>query len=209
MPVLTFEEYDQSYFDGEVGPLSHNAGYSSYGNWVRRDPGLFPESIPDADGLTREFTDYATMLSGRFNLNQEYVELGSAYGYIVQAARAAGVQAWGVDVSQYAYDQAAPEVQPYLIVQDALSWLGDQRRNQWDICFTRWFMCCFDDAGAVTLIDEMNRVFKQQIHILMNNPNVDYYNVHTLQEWHDLFDWEVGTILTADRDFDNYLTKIN
>jgi len=203
MPILTFEEYDQSYFDGEVGPLSHNAGYTSYGRWMRRDPGLFPEDSGE------QFSDYAAMLHGRFNMNQEFVDFGSAYGYIVQAARSLGVAAWGVDVSQYAYDQADPIVQPYLIVQDALSWLGDQRRNQWDVCFSRWFMCCFDDAGAVSLIAEMNRVFKQQVHIFMNNPNPDYYNVHNLQEWHDLFDWEVGTILVADLDFDNYLTKIN
>lgn len=203
MPVLTFAEYDQAYFDGEVGALSHNAGYSRYSNWVRRDPGLFPEDTGEL------FTDYASMLHGRFNINQEFVELGSAYGYIVQAARALGVEAWGVDVSQYAYDQAAPEVQPYLIVQDALSWLIEQKRNQWDICFSRWFMCCFDDAGAAELIAEMNRVFKQQVHIFMNQPNPLYYNVHTLQEWHANFDWEVGTILIADLDFDNYMTKIN
>lgn len=203
MPVLTHAEYDQAYFDGEVGSLSHNAGYTSYSRWVRRDPGLFPEDTGEL------FSDYASMLHGRFNANQQFIELGSAYGYIVQGARALGVEAWGVDVSQYAYDQADTEVQPYLIVQDALSWLIEQKRNQWDICFTRWFMCCFNDTQAAELIVEMNRVFKQQIHIFMPAINEAYYNKHTVQEWHDNFDWEVGTILVPDNKFTEYLIKIN
>ena len=42
------------------------------------------------------------------------LDIGCAYGYIVKKLRAKGIDAWGVDISQYALSKAPEVVKPYL-----------------------------------------------------------------------------------------------
>ena len=205
MPVLTHGEYNEYYFDGGSHSLSHNAGYTYYRRWFRNDPGNFPESS-GGDGANN-FGDMASALHGRFNINSKVLILGSAKGYIVHDLRNLGVEAYGIDVSQYAYDQADPEVQPYLTVTDALTYLKTLKQNSMTYIFSRWLLCCIADADIPELVAEMNRVSRNQVHIIMRYPNPLYYTVHTTQEWLDLFDWDVGTILVPSQDWTGYLRK--
>jgi SAM-dependent methyltransferase len=207
MAILEPSEYDITYFNGKNTTHTHNAGYSEYQKWFRRQPTKYPEDTGE------HFGDMAARLHGRYNLNNKKVmELGCAYGYMVEYLRDQGHDVYGMDVSSYAQSQARSDIQQYITVADARTELAksqDYKRNEFDILFSRWFLCCIPDADLPDLIDEMNRVSIQQVHILMNSPNPDYYNVKTPQQWLDNYDWEVGTILIPNEDWDNYLTKIN
>ena len=48
------------------------------------------------------------------------IDLGCAKGFYVKAFRDKGVNAWGVDISQYAIDHAPEEMGRYLFLMDAL-----------------------------------------------------------------------------------------
>ena len=205
MSVLTHAEYNEYYFDGADHLLSHEAGYTKYNRWFRNDPGRFPESSGGDEA--NDFGDYATALHGRFNINSNVLILGSAKGYIVHDLRNLGVEAEGCDVSQYAYDQADLEVQPYLTVADALTYLNTLKKNSFTYIFSRWFLCCIDDTDMPELITAMADVARNLVHIVMMHPNPLYYTVHTPQEWLDLFDWPTGTIIVPSNDWSDYRRK--
>jgi len=102
--------------------------------------------------------------------------------------------------------QARSDIQQYLTEGDARTYLSNYKRNEFDVVFSRWFLECIADDDLSDLISEMNRISKLQVHILMNHPNPDYYNVKSLSEWQAL-DWQTGTILIKGEGWDNYLEK--
>ncbi|MCK5017980.1 MAG: class I SAM-dependent methyltransferase [Candidatus Peribacteraceae bacterium] len=191
MSVLEPHEYDISYFDGQKSAYSHNAGYTEYKRWPRYDNGV----LGTHEGCTGEFfKDHAKIVVDKYNLaGKKVLELGSAYGFTVEDLRDLGVDAYGIDVSQYAYDQASSVVQPYLTVADARTELSKYKANEFDIIYSRWFLECISDDDLPDLVDEMNRISKQQVHVVRKGKNPDYYNKKTVQEWLDL-SWEKGTV---------------
>lgn len=48
-----------------------------------------------------------------------YLELGCAKGFRVQALRMQGVEAWGIDISKYATSNCHPDMEKYILCQDA------------------------------------------------------------------------------------------
>ncbi len=62
------------------------------------------------------------------NQNPKILEVGCAMGYIVRRLRAEGIDAWGLDISQYAIDHAPEEVKPYLQrgTSAKLPWADDE-----------------------------------------------------------------------------------
>jgi len=219
MAVLSTSEYDALYFEGAENTLAHNAGYSSYRRLNVKTKGLFSDrnvSIEDSTG--NYYGDLCKSLN--INLNSRFVGkrllvIGSAYGYEVAQFRALGIDAYGIDVSQYAYDQADPAIQPYLIVGDIRTAILSMGRNGYDYIFSRWFIECMSDddlevgtyAGK-PLLTELTRVCKSgQVHITNPNSNPVYYNSKPLTEWQAM-NWETGTILVANDDFSNYVTVI-
>jgi len=195
MPVLQPSEYDISYFDGNKGSYSHNAGYTKYRRWRRKSAGIVPfdESTGSFFGDIAKRFDIEAFIDGK-----DVLELGCAYGFLVEDMRALGANAYGLDVSQYAYDQADPSIQPYLTVADARTYLTNYSRNQWDVIVSRWFLDCIDDNDLPDLIDEMNRISKNQAHVIGTLIPDTYYNVKDPQVWVDSFDWDRGTIIVPD-----------
>ncbi|MBK8047997.1 MAG: methyltransferase domain-containing protein [Anaerolineales bacterium] len=55
---------------------------------------------------------------------QSVLDVGCAYGLLVETLRERGVDAYGIDVSEYAISQAAPVVQPYVHVGSAVEPFG-------------------------------------------------------------------------------------
>ena len=93
--------FDVDYFDG---------GLKS--NWKS---GYFWEHF------RRLFEDTASFLGSLFPDAHSYLDAGCAKGFLVRALRAAGKEARGFDISQYALDAAEPGIRPYLY--------AGQRRN--------------------------------------------------------------------------------
>ena len=88
--------YDASYYAQGCGePYEHNAAWLGvFDNIAGRIVSeLRPRSVLDA---------------------------GCALGFLVETLRQRGVQAWGIDVSRYAIEHAAPEVQPFLQISSIL-----------------------------------------------------------------------------------------
>jgi SAM-dependent methyltransferase len=178
MPVLQPSEYDISYF------LSLNV------------PG----------GPTGEFwSDLASRFSGSNAItNKQVLEIGCAKGFFVKDLRDLGVDAYGLEVSQYAIDNCEPGMDAYLTVGDARTYLSNYVRNQWDFVVSLRFLECIDPSDMPSLVSEMNRISKKQVHIIDTSANALYYEVHDLTWW-DQFSFANGTRLVDNQNWSNII----
>jgi hypothetical protein len=110
------------------------------------------------------------------------------------------------DNGEYAYDQASSSVQPYLTVADARTYLDNYSNNEFDLLYSRWFLECISDTDLPDLIKEMNRVSKQQVHIVFPQTRNDYYNPKSVQDWLD-FKFAQGTAIIDNSDLQTIHTK--
>lgn len=201
--LLKPEEYNASYFDGAKQSLQHNAGYSTYERWYRNR---------GKDSRGEFWKDEAIKLISDFNLvGKKFLEIGCAKGFLVKDLRDGGVDAYGLDVSQYAIDNCEPEVAPYLIVGDARKDLKRYLNNEFDLVFSRSFLPCISESELPDLIKEMNRISKQQYHQIdqfgeSNARVVNFYLNKSLQEWL-LLDFKKGTKLVSLVRLNNILIK--
>jgi len=205
MPVLKPEEYNISYFDGQKASLAHNAGYRKYRRWYRKDPGSFP----DADQHFDEYwKDVAYKITQRFNLTgKKVLDIGCAYGFLVEDLRSFGVDAYGIDISQYAYDQATPEVQPYLTVADVRTHLQSYKKNEFLAVYSLRFLPCMSDEDLEIIIPEMNRISKYQLHGIDLKLLPQYYNTKTIEEWLE-YPFDKGTVLLPRENNNNEFIKV-
>jgi cyclopropane fatty-acyl-phospholipid synthase-like methyltransferase len=128
---------------------------------------------------------------------RKIVELGCAWGSLVRYLRQMGADAYGVDLSWPISQGIAlwPELQPYLIVADARTWIGTQGKNSWDAIISRGFLDCLTDAELAVFIPKMNNACKfQQVHIIDQSDDPEYYNQKTLAQWRAL-PFEAGTLI--------------
>lgn len=197
MAVLQPSEYDQSYFDGSKATYRHNAGYGKYERWYRKE----------GEGSLGEYwKDYANRWVNHLAIaNKKVLEIGCAKGFLVKDLRDAGVDAYGIDVSQYAIDNCESEVAPYLTVVDARTGLTGYKRNEFDVLLSFRFMECIPEADIPDLIDEMNRISKLQVHVIDETSN-QYYIEQPLEWWIN-FDWDKNTRLVANENLNKVLTK--
>lgn len=86
--------YDADYF--EHGPIAGVSGYMNY-SWMPERTLRMAHHLILSLGITGKVLDF-----------------GCAKGFLVRALRILGVEAWGVDVSEYAIEHADPEVRQYL-----------------------------------------------------------------------------------------------
>lgn len=91
----TADYYDRTYYDGH--------GKSNYDRYDI-------ESSP-----FRSQADVIVDLMSYFRLRGPVLDVGCAKGYLVYVLRLRGVEAYGVDWSKYALDQAYPDARPYLV----------------------------------------------------------------------------------------------
>ena len=205
MPILTSQEYDISYFDGQKTTYQHNAGYSYYDRWYR---------IDGEKSLGEFWKDYTNKLKNIYDFqNKKVLEIGCAKGFIVEDLVDMGVDAYGLDISSYAISTAInsailrrPDLITRFIVGDARIILSNYSTKQFDVIFTCRFLECIDDMDLIQLINEMNRISKKQIHIIDEQPNSDFYNVKTLKTWKNL-NFTQGTIFISNENQQKVLIK--
>jgi len=202
--ILNPEEYNASYFDGNSQPMRHNAGYSEYKRWYRTE----------GENSQGEFwKDYAKRWIDHLVLaNKKVLEIGCAKGFLVKDLRDMGVDAYGLDVSQYAIDNCEPEVAPYLTVGDARTALSQYSAREFDVLISLRFIECIPEADLPALVSEMNRISKLQIHVVDDFTGAkagagQYYIQKTQQQWLDNLKWAKGTRIVAQENLNSILTK--
>ena len=89
---------------------SYNRGY--YKDGCGRD-------YSDADYWLNEFNAHAKAVVEKYN-PKTFLDVGCAFGYFVAAMRDLGVEAYGLDISEYAISNARDDIKPYLRIQDPI-----------------------------------------------------------------------------------------
>lgn len=187
--VLRSEDYDARYFDGKHQDYRHNAGYGEYKRWFRTD---------GADSLGEFWLDKAKSLVDTYDLvDKKVLEIGSAKGFIVEDLRSFGVDAYGLDISQYVYDEASAELKPFLTVGDARTYLSKYKDEEFDVILSLRFLECLSEAELPSLVNEMNRISKSQIHFIDEKSNPNFYVEQPLSWWSKLSFTRDSTILIA------------
>lgn len=147
--------FDRIYFEGG-GPRKSN--YSSVGGYARHAAGIDWAAIAD--------TIIAKCEASECPEDLWILDIGCAYGHLVGALRARGVQAYGRDVSEFAVSQAAPDVRPFLTVADLRDGIPfTPERFLWDM------VCSFDVLEHLESVEEVRNVLydlaahsKRQLH---------------------------------------------
>jgi len=185
--VLLPSEYDAAYFGDviESGGLRRDAGYSDYLQEVQKY--RFNPANP-----TKPFNPTAEMWKKLLEVegleNAQITELGGATGALGVSMLDDGFDWTVVDVANWCFrHKQVPDIN--FIEQDALSYLQAQGNNSIGAIVSVRFMDCLADVDAQILIDEMRRKTQQQIHFIDEVANVLFYNVKTLEQWRDNFNW--------------------
>lgn len=181
--VLDTSEYDKNYFDGELVDNPHPAGYGSYS----RNPKTY-------SGRSRYGAEAERLIDKHVLDGAKVLVLGCAKGFLVDELRNRGVDAYGVDVSSYAVNNAPSSVQGYLTVADARNQLDNYGTDEFDTVLSRHFFSTIPESDAASIVSKINVVSKHQVHIFAESPDSNYYTDKSLDWWSGQ-GFEKGTVL--------------
>jgi len=122
------------------------------------------------------------------------LEIGCAKGFLVLELRERGIEAYGVDISEYALSQAPEEVQPFLSVLDVSEDPLPFEDARFDL------VICLESiehlAQPEHLISEISRVLKPEGNVFVATPSpgtevargdVTHINVRSFEAWKRCF----------------------
>lgn len=151
MEKVSADFYDEDYF--ENGITSSKSGYNGY-HWN--------DSISmNAKDLIREFNP------------KRVLDVGCAKGYLVTAFRRLGVDAWGVEISKYAYENAHEEAK-YFIINTSIDELTEE----------------LGEFDLVIFYDILEHLTDQQIEKVMQLMNKVKAKFITLKCPFEVYDWD-------------------
>ncbi|WP_408069574.1 methyltransferase domain-containing protein [Butyrivibrio sp. JL13D10] len=81
------------------------------------------------------FREIAECIIKEFN-PKSFIDVGCAYGYLVEALRDLGVEAYGLDVSEYAISQSREDIREFLYVADIVNGIPEVLRRKYDCAST-------------------------------------------------------------------------
>lgn len=81
------------------------------------------------------FSDIADKIIEIFN-PKTVLDAGCAFGYLVEALRKKGVEAWGFDISEFAIESADESIKPYVAVHSITEPLTDKFPERFDLVIT-------------------------------------------------------------------------
>lgn len=186
--VLTTDSYNAAYFGDTVesGGLKHIAGYSNYLEHSTQKPRV------DENDLNRPYninTEKWKKLFETLGLEEsQIIELGGATGVLAEAMLEDNFDWTVVDVSDWCRRHKVIPDENF-IHSEALAYLQTLGNNSVDAIVSTRFMDCLDDEQVVTLVAEMKRVSRKQIHFIDEKANTLFYNVKTLEQWESQFNW--------------------
>ena len=162
-------KFGKEYFDG-----SRMFGYGGYyydGRWKK---------------VVNDFINYYKLKPG-----DKVLDIGCAKGYLVKEFLDKKIDAYGLDISQYAIDNSIEEIKKYLSVGNA-NYLPFED-NSFDVVISINTIHNLDIEECALAIREIERVKKKHSYII-----VDAYR--TVEEKQRMYDWNLTakTIMSAD-----------
>lgn len=137
--------YTKEYFEG--GGLGNYTGYEDDPKFEHR-----------ADEVIR-------LLDEKRTKKLKVLEIGCAKGFLVKHLRDNGVEAWGIDVSDYAISQAPENIKDFVQVWDATEPLPF-KDNEFDAVISYEVLEHIEESASLALLAECRRVGKDQIHMI-------------------------------------------
>ena len=176
--------YNEQYFRGSYHSETAPGGYDNY--WWNS------YLTDDSSVLANKFVQKALTLNIDLT-GKKVLVLGCAYGFLVKFLLELGVDAYGMDISEFAISQL-PELSGRLLVGDmrldadyqrAKTLAGLTKKNDvFDMIIDEDCICCFTDSEAVTVCTLMKSYSSMAVHLVDVTPNlINWYNLHTLDEW--------------------------
>lgn len=167
--------YDSSYFKG-----SQPGGYTNY---------------PETAYFQEAPCVKASRLLRTLRLKDPILVVGCAYGYLVEAFNNFKVVAYGLDISEYAINQAPPSIAGKLFCGCAASVF-----SYIDLCeladvdkfatvLSENMLCCLDDEQLIRFHTLAQSFGKRVVHIIEDRPMLSqWYNYKTLEELETILD---------------------
>ena len=163
---------------------------------------------PGQDGIGyRDFEINSVKVDHIMSKNPQgkVLDIGCAVGYIVKRLREKGVDAWGVDISQYAIDNAPDTVKPYLKLASADKLpFGDK---EFDLVFSSSVFEHMPSELVMKAISEAIRVAKRGIIAVTpgDDPHFDEDATHKTKQplwwWEEQFPPEFETRSDANEEW--------
>lgn len=172
MPLLPTTAYNAGYFNG-----LHPAGYTDF-------------SLSNNYQYVIQVLKY---INPALYVNKSVLELGCAKGFLVHEMRKAGINARGIDLSEYAVSQADADVKPFLSVADVRNGLPATKPNTYDLIISDGLLECLTDTEAVNLANSCLKVARRTVFLIWSESPAEYYNVKTVAQWKALL--PIGVIV--------------
>jgi len=172
------EKYDEEYF--EMGTVTGKSCYSNY-HWM-------PEKTIRAVHYLIEYMG--------LRMGDSLLDFGCAKGYYVKAFRMLGIDAFGVDISEYAISQAPEDVRKYvgkLNGPDETFFTG--RDYEW--FFTKDTLEHMEVEELGNLLADAAKFFPKAFHIIPLGNGTNFYcpenNNDTTHQIRETYDWWIRT----------------
>jgi len=161
--------FDSSYFFG-----NHEGGYTNYTQTQKWFSGI-------ADDILTYYNP------ANFN-NKKALDIGCAFGYLVDELNSRGLETWGMDYSSYAIGQAEtlfPSLSSYFSIENLITGTSFSN-NEFDLIVAMGVPECLTDTEKDIVLTEVTRILKNagKFYILTDSTN-DFYNWSTIQYWLD------------------------
>ena len=134
------------------------------------------------------FSKIADKIIEKFN-PQTTLEMGCAYGYLVDELRKRGVEAYGIDISEHAIKSIDEKIQPYVYCMSALDDLPDYFPEKYDLVISIEMIEHLYEDDGLKVIDRMVS-YSDKVLISSTDSDFDdptHFNVKPREYWCDNF----------------------
>lgn len=171
--------FGEDYFSGSEAGETHPAGYANY----RRDMLPF-------DGYSEKICEIVSG-EGIDLASTSVLVVGCAYGFTVEhLAGEMGVDAYGMDVSEYAIGKAPPSINGRLFLGDITDPEDVKDVGDFDCVVSEALLSCLTDREAVAACENMEHISGELvIHNVWPHEN-EKYNIKTVEEWRTLINFD-------------------
>ena len=117
------------------------------------------------------------------------LDMGCAFGYLVQSLREKGVEAYGIDVSEYAISKADESIKPYLKNMSALENLPEDFPKHYDLVISIEMIEHLYEDDGLKVIDKMVS-YSDKVLISSTDDDFDdvtHFNVQKKEYWVEKF----------------------